>query len=88
MSSTEEDTESDDDLLSDVDDDIGDDDTDIEEDDTETNDIEKLTSVPANDRAELDATRMYLNEIGASTLLTAEEEVDLTRRAHKGDEEA
>ncbi|MGD8265874.1 MAG: RNA polymerase sigma factor RpoS, partial [Chromatiales bacterium] len=27
-------------------------------------------------------------EIGASTLLTAEEEVDLTRRAHKGDEEA
>jgi RNA polymerase primary sigma factor len=88
VSSTEEDTASDDDPVSDVDDDIGDDDTDIEEDDTETNDIEKLTSVPANDRAELDATRMYLNEIGASTLLTAEEEVDLTRRAHKGDEEA
>jgi len=38
--------------------------------------------------SEFDATRMYLNEIGLSTLLTAEEEVDLTRRAHKGDEAA
>ncbi|MEN8214219.1 MAG: RNA polymerase sigma factor RpoS [Pseudomonadota bacterium] len=37
---------------------------------------------------EFDATRMYLNEIGLSTLLTAEEEVELTRRAHKGDEAA
>ncbi len=38
--------------------------------------------------SEFDATRMYLNEIGLSTLLTAEQEVDLTRRAHKGDEAA
>jgi RNA polymerase nonessential primary-like sigma factor len=32
-----------------------------------------------------DATRMYLNEIGASDLLSAEEEVELGRRVHKGD---
>ncbi len=38
--------------------------------------------------SEFDATRMYLNEIGLSTLLTAEQEVDLTRRAHKGDKAA
>ena len=57
-------------------------------DDTGKKKSESLTSVPASDRTELDATRMYLNEIGASTLLTAEQEVELTRRAHKGDEEA
>jgi RNA polymerase nonessential primary-like sigma factor len=84
VSSTEEDTASDDDIVPDVDDDV----EDVNEDGQEADEVEKLTSVPANDRAELDATRMYLNEIGASTLLTAEEEVDLTRRAHKGDEEA
>lgn len=35
--------------------------------------------------AELDATRMYLNEIGVSSLLTAEEEVKYARAALKGD---
>lgn len=34
----------------------------------------------------LDATQMYLNEIGFSPLLTAEEEVYFARRALKGDE--
>jgi RNA polymerase nonessential primary-like sigma factor len=34
---------------------------------------------------ELDATRMYLGEIGFSPLLTAEEEVMFARRAQKGD---
>tara|TARA_R110001583_G_scaffold72129_1_gene202328 strand:+ start:8702 stop:9649 length:948 start_codon:yes stop_codon:yes gene_type:complete len=33
----------------------------------------------------LDATQMYLNEIGIAKLLTAEEEVDLTRRFRQGD---
>jgi len=33
----------------------------------------------------MDATRLYLNEIGNSELLTAEEEVDLSRKAQKGD---
>ena len=37
---------------------------------------------------ELDATRMYLGEIGFSPLLTAEEEVHYARRALQGDAEA
>ncbi len=37
---------------------------------------------------ELDATRMYLNEIGFSPLLTAEEEVYYSRKALRGDESA
>ncbi|MEM7018892.1 MAG: RNA polymerase sigma factor RpoS [Pseudomonadota bacterium] len=36
----------------------------------------------------MDATRLYLNEIGFSNLLTAEEEVTLARRARDGDQEA
>jgi RNA polymerase nonessential primary-like sigma factor len=35
-----------------------------------------------------DAKRLYLNEVGASTLLTAEEEVALARRIRRGDETA
>jgi RNA polymerase nonessential primary-like sigma factor len=35
-----------------------------------------------------DPTRLYLNEIGASPLLTAEEEVSLSRLAQQGDEAA
>ena len=38
--------------------------------------------------ATLDATRQYLSEIGASRLLTAEEEVALARRIRDGDEAA
>jgi RNA polymerase nonessential primary-like sigma factor len=34
---------------------------------------------------DLDATRLYLNEIGFSPLLTAEEEVRFSRRARRGD---
>lgn len=37
---------------------------------------------------ELDATRLYLGEIGFSPLLTAEQEVEIARRIQKGDEEA
>lgn len=36
----------------------------------------------------LDPTRQYLDEIGVSPLLTADEEKDLTRRAQRGDESA
>ncbi|NOX08139.1 MAG: RNA polymerase sigma factor RpoS [Gammaproteobacteria bacterium] len=39
-------------------------------------------------REQLDATRLYLNEIGFSALLSAEEEVAYSRKAQKGDEEA
>ncbi|MCF6282047.1 MAG: RNA polymerase sigma factor RpoS [Candidatus Polarisedimenticolaceae bacterium] len=38
--------------------------------------------------AQMDATRLYLNEIGISKLLTAEEEVTLSRLAQKGDQAA
>ncbi|NEX22062.1 RNA polymerase sigma factor RpoS [Thiorhodococcus mannitoliphagus] len=37
---------------------------------------------------DFDATRLYLNEIGESKLLTAEEEVQLARRAQAGDNAA
>ncbi len=37
-------------------------------------------------QSQMDATRLYLNEIGASELLTAEEEVYFARKAQKGDE--
>lgn len=37
---------------------------------------------------QLDATRMYLNEIGFSPLLTAEQEVYFARKAQKGEEDA
>ncbi|MEK8016819.1 MAG: RNA polymerase sigma factor RpoS [Candidatus Parabeggiatoa sp.] len=37
---------------------------------------------------ELDATRLYLNEIGRSKLLTAEEEIKYARRALSGDDAA
>ena len=37
---------------------------------------------------DLDATRLYLGEIGFSPLLTAEEEVYYSRRALRGDEQA
>ncbi len=36
----------------------------------------------------MDATRLYLREIGAARLLTAEEEVELARRIREGDEAA
>lgn len=43
--------------------------------------------VPGNiPDSQLDATRLYLNEIGFSALLTAEEEVFYSRKALKGDE--
>ena len=39
-------------------------------------------------RKELDATRIYLNEIGFSSLLTMEEEIEYGRKVQAGDEEA
>ena len=40
------------------------------------------------DARSLDATQLYLGEIGFSPLLTAEEEVHFARLAQKGDEAA
>ncbi len=55
-------------------------------------DAAKAKSKPTKARelsvGELDATRMYLSEIGYSSLLTAEEEVHFARLSLKGDEAA
>ena len=44
------------------------------------------SSEPPESKAHFDATRMYLNEIGFSPLLSAEEEVYFARLAQKGDD--
>ena len=69
-------------LLDDVDDDV-DDDAAIEVESDEKKSSFKAGEVPDG---QLDATRLYLSEIGFSALLTAEEEVFYSRLARKGDE--
>src|SRR6056300_906925 len=57
--------------------------------DESNDDEESLTGrLEASIERELDATSLYLIEIGASPLLTAEEEVKYSRLAQKGDESA
>jgi len=57
--------------------------------DKNNDDEESLTGrLEASIERELDATSLYLSEIGASPLLTAEEEVKYARLAQKGDETA
>ncbi len=51
----------------------------------EPDDPDELASLPPEVSAELDATALYLSEIGYSPLLTAAEEIALGRRVHKGD---
>jgi RNA polymerase nonessential primary-like sigma factor len=80
-------------------DDLGDDAVILTEDDTDGDDIDedkadenindvlKIKSPEPGD-AQMDATRLYLNEIGISKLLTAEEEVYFARLAQKGDQSA
>jgi len=46
----------------------------------------KNSAEPPDSKAHFDATRMYLNEIGFSPLLSAEEEVYYSRLAQKGDD--
>jgi RNA polymerase nonessential primary-like sigma factor len=48
---------------------------------------EALAASTGQDAA-ADATRLYLNEIGCSPLLSAEEEIELSRRAQAGDEKS
>ncbi|MET0067902.1 MAG: RNA polymerase sigma factor RpoS [Candidatus Thiodiazotropha sp.] len=52
-----------------------------------SNETLKNKTLEASD-AQMDATRLYLNEIGISKLLTAEEEVYYARLAQKGDQAA
>lgn len=51
-------------------------------------DYSTAASQESENNPNLDATRLYLNEIGYSPLLTAEEEVFFARKALKGDEPA
>ena len=78
---SDEDIESEDVLLLD-------DDTEEEIVDKEVPDEEKKFTPGAISASQLDATRLYLNEIGFSPLLTAEEEVYYSRKLLKGDEAA
>jgi RNA polymerase nonessential primary-like sigma factor len=85
----DENIESDDGLLLDEDvildkDDADDDILDKEE----VTDDEKKFTPGTISASQLDATRLYLNEIGFSPLLTAEEEVYYSRKLLKGDEAA
>ena len=64
------------------DDDSADDKADDSTSDEEANKAFAAGEVPDS---QLDATRLYLNEIGASKLLTAEEEVYYARKAQKGE---
>jgi len=61
---------------------------DINEAADEPEEIEPESPAKVFTEGDLDATRMYLNEIGFSPLLTAEEEVYYSRKALKGDESA
>lgn len=54
----------------------------------EVNDDNKKFTPGAISASQLDATRLYLNEIGFNPLLTAEEEVYYSRKLLKGDEAA
>lgn len=54
--------------------------------DTEANEIESKSVTAEEISANLDATQLYLSEIGFSPLLSAEEEVYFSRLALKGDE--
>ncbi|MGV6826361.1 MAG: RNA polymerase sigma factor RpoS [bacterium] len=48
--------------------------------------VDEVSNAASTRDAQLDATRLYLKEIGCSKLLTAEEEVYYARLAQKGDE--
>lgn len=58
----------------------------IEEDATPESNTRRKRSKDSISEGQLDATRLYLNEIGYSPLLSAEEEVYYSRKAQKGDE--
>jgi RNA polymerase nonessential primary-like sigma factor len=58
---------------------------DIEDDKDDDDDDNKTYAAGQVPDSQLDATRIYLSEIGNSKLLTAEEEVYFARKAQKGD---
>ena len=60
----------------------------LEVDASEANSVDSGSERFSSGEGEVDATRLYLNEIGESRLLTAEEEIQLARRAQRGDHAA
>lgn len=62
-------------------------DSEVKSDKEETAAVKALTK-KSYSAGELDATRLYLGEIGFSPLLTAEEEISIAREIQKGDESA
>jgi len=80
--------------IKDIDDEIDADDDEDDADETTADEVETVPEVEKKYTAgeipdsQLDATRLYLNEIGFSKLLTAEEEVYYARLAQKGDASA
>jgi RNA polymerase nonessential primary-like sigma factor len=56
--------------------------------DSNDDDTDEVITFERDTSRSMDATQLYLGEIGASPLLTAEEEVYFSRRALKGDEAA
>lgn len=74
-----------------IDDELEDDVDDLSDDEIAENDVtedEKKYAAGNIPASQLDATRLYLSEIGFSPLLTAEEEVYYSRKLLKGDEAA
>lgn len=81
--------------IDEMDDELEEIDADIDADEEEKEDAENQDAATQltvekklSSQGELDATRMYLSEIGFSPLLTAEEEVYFARLTQKGDEAA
>ncbi len=79
---TEVDLQEDDELLESPDDEI---EAESEDDDKDDKETRRYATDEEMTAAQMDATRLYLNEIGNSQLLTAEEEVYFARLAQKGD---
>lgn len=75
--------------ISDLDDDLSleEDDDDLAEDTVEEEEPQVFSIGEFSD-GQMDATRLYLNEIGFSPLLSAEEEVYFSRKAQKGDQDS
>ncbi|MCB1749057.1 MAG: RNA polymerase sigma factor RpoS [Gammaproteobacteria bacterium] len=62
--------------------------TEVGEDEVEQPEVEQQFEPGEVAQGDIDATRLYLNEIGYSSLLTAAEEVQLARLALRGDDKA
>jgi len=74
-------------IVDDVDEALEAQDNDVEVADLKKKKTDKKPTFTAKSSAEADATRLYLSEIGASPLLSAEEEVHFSRMVQRGEEE-